>query len=171
MTGQLFEEDIGKRIDAAGTLADPANQIVALAALLAEIHADTFPAECAKVHRFLGRAYCQTGAGDRAENIERAIFHNELALTLLQRETSPKEWAAAENNLAIAYSERMRGEHAENLEQSIAHYVSALEVRTRAAAPLEWAATLYNLAMTTESACAATARKIWSNRSPFVKRR
>jgi tetratricopeptide (TPR) repeat protein len=93
----------------------------------------------------LGNAYAERIRGERAENLEQAIFHYQQALEVYTRQAYPQQWAATQNNLATAYAERIRGERAENLEQAIFHYQQALEVRTRQAYPEDWAMTQNNL--------------------------
>jgi CHAT domain-containing protein/tetratricopeptide (TPR) repeat protein len=83
--------------------------------------------------------------GDRAENLEQAIFYLQQALKVRTREALPIEWAATVNNLGNAYKDRIRGERADNLEQAILCFQQALEVRTQEALPIEWAATINDL--------------------------
>ncbi|MEW5719990.1 MAG: CHAT domain-containing tetratricopeptide repeat protein, partial [Chloroflexota bacterium] len=86
--------------------------------------------------------------GERADNLEQAIAHYELALQVRTRAAFPEQWATTQNNLANAYNNCIRGERADNLEQAIAHYELALQVYTRAAFPTDWAMTQNNLATT-----------------------
>jgi tetratricopeptide (TPR) repeat protein len=83
--------------------------------------------------------------GERAENLEQAIFHYQQALEVYTRQAYPEDWARTQNNLGNAYRNRIRGERAENLEQAIFHYQQALEVYTRQAYPVECRRTARNL--------------------------
>jgi tetratricopeptide (TPR) repeat protein len=83
--------------------------------------------------------------GERAENLEQAIFHYQQALDVYTRQAYPEQWARTQHNLGNAYLERIRGERAENLEQAIFHYQQALDVYTRQAYPEQWAMTQNNL--------------------------
>ena len=83
--------------------------------------------------------------------MEKAIAHQEEALTVFTRERFPRDWARTHNNLAIAFNRRERGERADNLEEEIAHYEAALAVRTRESDPQAWARTQTNLATAYEN--------------------
>jgi tetratricopeptide (TPR) repeat protein len=104
-----------------------------------------YPEDWARTQNNLGNAYRNRIRGERAENLEQAIFHYQQALEVRTRQAYPEQWAATQNNLGNAYSERIRGERAENLEQAIFHYQQALEVLTRQAYPEDWARTQNNL--------------------------
>ena len=94
----------------------------------------------------LGLAYYSCLRGERAENLEHAIEHYELALQVYTHQAFPEQWAMTQNNLGNAYLYRIRGERAENLEQAIFHYRQALEVYTRQLNPERWVAIHNNLA-------------------------
>ena len=85
----------------------------------------------------LANAYIYRIRGERAENLEQAIFHYQQALEVYTRQAYPQQWAAAQNNLGNAYQNHIRGERAENLEQAIFHYQQALEVYTHQTYPVE----------------------------------
>ena len=70
----------------------------------------------------LANAYNDRIRGDRADNIEQAIEHYELALKVRTQKDFPADWAMTQNNLANAYSDRIRGDRADNIEQAIEHY-------------------------------------------------
>jgi len=74
----------------------------------------------------LAAAYAQRIRGDRAENIEQAIFHYQQALEVYTREAFSEQSAVTQNNLANAYRNRIRGDRAENIEQAIFRYQQAL---------------------------------------------
>lgn len=77
--------------------------------------------------------------GDRADNIEQAILHFQLALEVHTRELFADEWAIIQQNLGRAYNRRILGDRADNLEEAIRCYDRALEVHTRNNAPDQWA--------------------------------
>jgi CHAT domain-containing protein len=93
----------------------------------------------------LATAYSDRIRGERADNLEEAIRHYELALEVRTRAAFPEQWAGTQNNLANAYSDRIRGERADNLEAAIRHYELALEVRTREQLPQDRVQTARNL--------------------------
>jgi CHAT domain-containing protein/tetratricopeptide (TPR) repeat protein len=99
----------------------------------------------AYLHSSLGDALSRSWDSDRAENLEQALGHLQLALEVYTRETNPQEWADAHARLGIVYYNRIRGERAENLEQAIAHNMQALEVFTHADSPERWASIQANL--------------------------
>jgi tetratricopeptide (TPR) repeat protein len=99
----------------------------------------------AKLQDDLACSLIQTPIGSRAENIEQAIHHFELALEVRIHQKYPKEWAMTQNNLGTAYRDRIRGKQAENIEKAIDHYKMAMTVRTREADPERWALTQFNL--------------------------
>ena len=51
-------------------------------------------------------AYEVRVCGERAENLEQAIEHYELALTFFARETFSEEWVRTQNNLGDVYMNR-----------------------------------------------------------------
>ncbi len=79
--------------------------------------------------------------GDQAENLEEAIRHIELALTVFSRQLPPEKWAKAQNNLGLAFQSRKRGDRAENIEKAISLFLHALQVFTPRAFPEDWAVT------------------------------
>ena len=76
--------------------------------------------------RAAGAARDERGRGERADNIERAIAHYEMALTVdTDRSCSSEDWATSQHNLANAYSKRICGERADNLEAALERYEAA----------------------------------------------
>ncbi|MCU7243494.1 MAG: DUF3110 domain-containing protein [Microcystis aeruginosa WS75] len=111
-----------------------------------------FPRDWATTQNGLAIAYSNSASayfnrmrGDKAENLEQAIFHYSEALKVRTFKEFPQDWAETQNNLGTAYSDRIREDKAENLEQAIFHYSEALKVRTCDAFPQDWAATQNNL--------------------------
>lgn len=84
-------------------------------------------------------------AGNRAENLEKAITSFEQALQVRTRESNPIDWVMTQNNLGAAYNYRVFGESAENQEKAITSFESALQVITPDAFPRLWASTQNNL--------------------------
>ena len=107
---------------------------------------EAVPKQWAIAQNNLAIVYRNRIRGEQADNLERAIAHNEQALTVRPREAFPQDWAITQNNLALVYWSRIRGERADNLERAIAHNEQALTVFTREAFPTQWALTQDNLA-------------------------
>jgi len=103
------------------------------------------PEEWAIFHVLLAESLAKDPRGERAENLEQAIFHYQQALQVVTRQASPEPWAEVQNNLGVIYRERIKGERAENLEQALRHLEQALQIRTRQGSPREWAETQNNL--------------------------
>ncbi|MEG3839194.1 CHAT domain-containing protein [Microcoleus sp. herbarium14] len=101
----------------------------------------------AQTQNNLANAYCFRIRGERAENIEQAIFGYQNALQVRTREAFPQDWATTQNNLAAAYYSRIKGDKADNIEKAIASFTAALEIRTRNREefPKGWAQTQNNL--------------------------
>ncbi len=70
----------------------------------------------------IGLSYSERIKGDKAENLERAIFCGREALRVYTREIFLQDWAYSRTVLAAAYVDRIRGEKAENLERAITYY-------------------------------------------------
>lgn len=114
---------------------------------------DQSPEGWGKIQNNLGIVYrdacggqSQRLAGDKAENLEKAIACYQNALSIRTREDFPELWAQTQMNLASAYRHRLRGDAAENVEIAIAANQSALQVYTKAAFPTNWAEVHINLA-------------------------
>jgi CHAT domain-containing protein/predicted LPLAT superfamily acyltransferase len=75
----------------------------------------------------------QAPAGDRAENLERAIAAFSAVLEVYTRTDFPVQWATAQSNLGTVYSDRT--------------FTAALEVYTRTDFPADWAITQNNLGL------------------------
>ncbi|MBX9253078.1 tetratricopeptide repeat protein [Desmonostoc muscorum CCALA 125] len=114
---------------------------------------DQDPEQWAQIQNNLGIVYrdacggqSQRLAGDKAENLEKAIACYQNALSIRTREDFPELWAQTQMNLASAYRHRLRGDAAENVEIAIAANQSALQVYTKQAFPTNWAEVHMNLA-------------------------
>jgi len=115
---------------------------------------NAFPQEWAATQNGLAIAYSNSASaysnrmrGDKAENLEQAIFHYSEALKVRTFKEFPQDWAETQNNLANAYSDRMREDKAENLEKAISYYQEALKVYTFDDFPQQWATAQNNLAL------------------------
>jgi len=87
------------------------------------------PTECIYTHNCLAKAYSELKEGNRAENIDKAIYHHEKTLESVTRSDNPDQWATTQNNLGVAYRRCIRGNKSENLKKAISCYEKALEVR------------------------------------------
>jgi hypothetical protein len=99
--------------------------------------------------------------GSRADNLEEAIAHYQLALTVRTRGHEPHRWAMTLSNLASAYCVRIRGDRADNIERAVELLARVLEVRTREAYPVEYAQTHNNLANASRCVCSEIERRTW----------
>jgi len=114
-----------------------------------------FPVEWASTQNNLGAAYRRAAdyadykriAGERSENIEKAISCCNDALEVYTRSAFPVEWAMTQDNLGGAYYQRIAGERSENIERAISCYNDALTVRSRSAIPVDWAMNQHNLGL------------------------
>jgi TPR repeat protein len=62
-----------------------------------------YPEQWARTQNNLGNAYLERIRGERAENLEQAIFHYQQALDVYTRQAYPEQWARTQNNLGNAY--------------------------------------------------------------------
>ena len=121
-------------------------KIEACRAVLRLVDRTAEPQRWASLQNLLADNLIKNPLGERANNLEQAIFHCEQALIVYTQEAFPQDWAATQLNLANAYRNRVRGEEAANIEQAISHCEQALQVYTREAFPADWAMTQYRLA-------------------------
>jgi TPR repeat protein len=68
-----------------------------------------YPEDWAMTQHNLGNAYLERIRGERAENLEQAIFHYQQALEVYTRQAYPQQWATTQNNLGNAYLETAFG--------------------------------------------------------------
>jgi tetratricopeptide (TPR) repeat protein len=100
----------------------------------------------AAFHILQGISLTESRQGQRAENLEKAIYHFQQALSGFTRQDQPSDWASAQNALGEAYRNlSLLGDRTKNLDQAIFHYQQALEVATRQTDPDLWAAAHNNL--------------------------
>lgn len=93
----------------------------------------------AGAHVELAARYIEQVSGERADNLERTIYHCRQALKVFTRKAKPDLWAVAQHNLAIAYLNRVAGDHEKNLQRAAIHHRRALEVYTFDSHPKDWA--------------------------------
>lgn len=104
-----------------------------------------------------------TPFGNRAANLEQAIYWLNDALSIRTREAMPAEWAETTGNLGTAYLERIRGNRAVNLERAIELYEQALALPAHRSTPRSWVITQSSLAQ-------AYRRRIRGDRSENLER-
>jgi CHAT domain-containing protein/tetratricopeptide (TPR) repeat protein len=117
-------------------------------AALRQVNRSTDPCLWGGIQNLLADSLLDNPFGERAENVEEAIFCCENALEVFTRSVLPEDWALTLLNLAKAYRCRVHDEHADNLERAISFYQQALEVFIRQKKPRQWALAHYNLAAT-----------------------
>jgi CHAT domain-containing protein/tetratricopeptide (TPR) repeat protein len=140
-------QEVVKAVQQALIESEPNKQLQLILTLLTQsLSKEKQPYLWAMFHGTAGYIFQELHNLNRADNLEEAITHYQLALEVYTLKAFPQEWAMMQNNLAAVYSDRIRGERADNLEEAITHYQLALKVRTRAAFPQDWAATQHNLA-------------------------
>jgi CHAT domain-containing protein len=93
----------------------------------------------------LSDVYKKRIAGDRSENLERALDYAQNALKTCSRDCNGEAWANSHVSLGNAYLHRIGGDVAENIEQSIQHYRESLQEYTRKSCPDAWAMVQYNM--------------------------
>ncbi|OPX95692.1 MAG: CHAT domain protein [Syntrophorhabdus sp. PtaB.Bin006] len=100
----------------------------------------------AGAHSELAVQYIEQPRGEKADNIERAIYHGRQALTVFTEEKSPDLWAIVHHNLAIAYLNRIVENREDNLKEAAVHHRMALQVYTIDSHPKDWAIEMEGLA-------------------------
>lgn len=126
---------------------DAANQEQSIDSLLSALDLlDPVSSELGKTQYNLCFAYFMRLAGDRADNLERAISACEAALPVLDRAGQHDAWANTQLVLAGLWHDRMRGDRTDNIKRAIAADRAALEILTRGHDPSRWAAANVNLA-------------------------
>ena len=93
----------------------------------------------AEAQNALAGQYLEQVIGERASNVEKAIYHGWQVLEVLTQENNPELWAVAHHNLAIAYLNRIAEDREKNLQEAVLHHHEALKVYTFDAHPKDWA--------------------------------
>jgi hypothetical protein len=96
----------------------------------------------------MGIAWSDRVAGDRGENVERALECYTDALEVYTREAAPHDWATVRMNMGNAWSDRVAGDRGENMERALECYDDALLVWTSVASPREFLLVQHNRAVT-----------------------
>lgn len=100
----------------------------------------------AVIHMDLGVAYRERVRGDRAQNLERAIFFLRDSLSLLHDSAPPEIWAIVRTNLASTLLLVDRGDRAADLREAAKLCREALEFRSPERDATDWGYTQLNLA-------------------------
>jgi|WetSurMetagenome_2_1015567.scaffolds.fasta_scaffold00050_40 CHAT domain-containing protein len=87
----------------------------------------------------LAAGYLEQIGGERASNVEKAIYYGRKALEVFTPDNNPDLWATAHHNLAIAYLNRITEDREKNLRQAILHHLEALKFYTFNDYPKDWA--------------------------------
>jgi CHAT domain-containing protein/tetratricopeptide (TPR) repeat protein len=90
--------------------------------------------------QILGNELQERTAGNRDDNLDKAIAAYQKSLKILTKNVSASDWATTQNNLGETY--RKRGQ-SQDIERAIAAFEAALTVAARA--PESWAITQFNL--------------------------
>lgn len=111
---------------------------------LEQCTSESDPREWARLHHTLGTAYQTRVRGERADNIEIAIHHFTLQLSVEQQLDAHSRWSA-HNNLGNTYVRRIAGRFVENVDAALSHLTTALEHCSRERNPEDWATAQINL--------------------------
>lgn len=103
------------------------------------------PALIGEATYWLGCAWLELPAGNRRENIERALARFNDALAKVRRSETPGRWATIHVEMGIAWERMPTSNRAEALENAIGCFTAALGVRRRDSDPTGWARIQNNL--------------------------
>ncbi len=103
------------------------------------------PSFAAGMDAVLGVIYADLPAGDRGDNLRRAIERFEAALRVYTEHDHPRQWAMTQTNLGAAYADLSAGDRGDNLRRAIECFEAALRVYTESDLPRDWAMTQRNL--------------------------
>jgi tetratricopeptide (TPR) repeat protein len=106
---------------------------------------DRYPRQHAEVLNALGRAYATRVAGERRDNLERAISCHRQALQIFSLQAFPQAYARTQTMLGQVYWQRVEGERRDNVEQALMCCREALRVYTVDVFPHDYARTLHTL--------------------------
>ncbi len=113
----------------------------------AEHDALVVPEMLAALHGTLANRVAEDPLAPRAEALDEAIAHYEVALRAYPLDRFPVQYAKTQNNLGNAWRERIAGGMSDNLEAAIAACEQALLVYTLDRFPLQYAGTQNNLGL------------------------
>lgn len=94
----------------------------------------------------LANTYCERVQGDQQDNLQMAVEHYQLALTIFTHDLHPEDWAMTQCRLGDIYSNQLLGDKKDNLRRAQEYYQAALEVYTVDKHPEEWAEVQLDLA-------------------------
>jgi CHAT domain-containing protein/tetratricopeptide (TPR) repeat protein len=89
------------------------------------------------IHWAIGTGLSRLPQGDRADNLDRAIEHHNLAREALKNDTGPVR-TSNEHHLALAYLQRVRGDRAENIEVALSIWRQLIDSAGDRGSLLEW---------------------------------
>ncbi len=129
-----------------GARTDPLAEIASFTEALRSYPKEQFPVYYAMLQYRLGLAYLDLPAGERQENLQKALDAFHEALAVFSREGFPGEYARVQNSIGVAYRQ-LAGDRAANLQRAIACYQEALAVLDKDERPQEYGATQNNLGL------------------------
>src|SRR5262245_17914930 len=94
--------------------------------------------DLARVQYGLGQVYLDRMAGERAQNVEKAIVAFKAASAIATRTAAPSHWGSIQIGLSRAYWHRTQGRRADNLELAIQAAEAAQSVFTTDKAAADW---------------------------------
>jgi tetratricopeptide (TPR) repeat protein len=106
---------------------------------------DRYPRQHAYILNALGWTYARRVAGERRDNLERAISCHRQALQVFSLQALPQAYARTQTLLGQVYWQRVEGGRRDNVEQALACCREALRVYTTEAFPHDYARTLHTL--------------------------
>jgi tetratricopeptide (TPR) repeat protein len=133
MWGQLGNEY--RRVDGARRPAAMERALTAYEQALKHIASG---GDLARVQYGLGQVYLDRIAGERSQNVEKAIAAFNAASALATKASAPSHWGSIQIGLSRAYWHRMQGRRADNLELSIQAAEAALTVFASDKAAADW---------------------------------
>jgi tetratricopeptide (TPR) repeat protein len=114
-------------------------------AALQKVSRESGPEIWATLHESLATALSRTPHGERAENLDQAIEHHELARQVFKPggpEPGWQMWAMNEHHLALALFQRVRGDRTENVEKAILIWQNLISTFGETDIRLEWRSSL-----------------------------
>jgi tetratricopeptide (TPR) repeat protein len=149
--GTLSMEALLDRLQWPEVRADPEHQASILRVLEESLQLDPLdddPTQRGRIHAILAGCYSERRAGDRAENLERALEHIQVSVDSCPREHDPERWAGFTITAAQMLRDRRLGDRQENLERAVSGFESAMEVLTKERHAYYWARTQNSLGLT-----------------------
>jgi CHAT domain-containing protein/tetratricopeptide (TPR) repeat protein len=101
----------------------------------------------ARTQNNLGAIYSERIIGERAYNLEKAIFCYQSAINSYSDNEVSQSWAIAQYNLGLTYQKRIQGNRKTNSETAIVCYKNALKFYNQDNFPQNWAIVQNNLGL------------------------